>query len=145
MEKVIEMNEIENNDYIIQYEYAKQYTKQNRIVKFIAVFTIILIITSVILLVFLPIIGLKLNYEYEYILASITGLFVFISAILILIFSRCPKCGKLQPSDYVEIGINPAEVSYGRGVTPFRKRCFYCSTYLSLEKLDKDMKSKKRA
>lgn len=132
------MKKIKDDEYKIQYNYAKRYTQKNKFVKFISITTFILIAISVVLLVFMPIIGFNLNVSYEYILASITGFFIFISAVLILIFSRCPKCGKLQPADYVEVGISPIEISYNQGITPFRERCFYCGTYLSLRKLDKD-------
>ncbi|QEY25968.1 hypothetical protein [Neisseria zalophi] len=75
-----------------------------------------------------------------------SGLFVllfivaFFCPIHILIFGRCPKCRKVQPGGYrgAEVGGEGVGLSRGNGFTPFRKRCYFCGTYLSVKQLEKD-------
>ncbi|MDO5638602.1 MAG: hypothetical protein Q4G28_01895 [Neisseria sp.] len=64
---------------------------------------------------------------------------IFFAPIHILIFGRCPKCKKVQPAGYSNADISKGvSISYTRGFTPFRKRCYYCGTYLSVKQLKKD-------
>lgn len=70
----------------------------------------------------------------------------FFTPIHILIFGRCPNCKKIQPAGYADADISTGiEMSYTRGFTPFRKRCYYCGTYLSVKQLEKDKLKAKQA
>lgn len=125
------------NEYYYNQEltHAKCYQKTSFFSK---VCTIIFVLLWA--LIFLPgILGFEINKKTESVLLWSTGAITFLGSISTLIFARCPKCKKVQPAGYggAEVG-NGVGLSYTKGFTPFRKRCYYCGTYLSVKQLEKD-------
>lgn len=122
--------------YQKELNYSLCYQKRSFLAKVSFVFIILLSL----LMVFLPekwMAVIENRYKSIFIL-GVGGMIVF-HAFYTLIFARCPKCKKVQPVGYggAEIGTGVG-LSYTKGFTPFRKRCYFCGTYLSVKKLEKD-------
>lgn len=121
--------------YQQELKYALHYRKKSFLGRVSFACTIVL---SMVLWA-LEIWHINYNPEVKNILFGSLFLLGFFTPIHILIFARCPKCKKVQPAGYggVEVG-NGIGLSYTKGFTPFRKRCYYCGTYLSVKQLEKD-------
>ncbi|OSI32999.1 hypothetical protein [Neisseria dumasiana] len=123
-------------EYEQQLNYALHYKKSS----FLAKLSFIVIILSAILAIFLPLELVKIiETKYANIFLFGLGSLIIFCILNTLIFARCPKCKKVQPAGYggAEVG-SGVGLSYTKGFTPFRKRCYYCGTYLSVKQLEKD-------
>ena len=56
--------------------------------------------------------------------------------IIFIMFFECPNCGTHPKSRSFSFG---SEISYGKGINPFPKRCECCGFYLSRKTLLKDV------
>lgn len=131
----MKQNLLDEEVYHREREYALIYQKKSLLGKAIS----IIIVISAIIILILDKLGVELGAQIMDVVGLLSFILVFFGAIYILIYCRCPKCKQIQPAGYggVEVG-SGVGVSYSRGFTPFRKRCYHCGTYLSVKQLEKD-------
>lgn len=79
----------------------------------------------------------------EWLLIPIAVIILF-AIFTTLIWARCPHCNSLQPGYQYSFSIfNGISASYGKGISPFAKRCVECDYYLSQRVLNKDLQKQK--
>lgn len=121
--------------YDQELKYASRYSNKS----FLGRISFIVSIVLSLILWILEVCEINYHSTIRYVLFGLLFVLGFFTPVHILIFARCPKCKKVQPAGYgsAEVGTE-AGLSYTKGFTPFRKRCCFCGTYLSVKQLEKD-------
>lgn len=134
MSKYIDLTSYTN--FVAQLENAKKYERKSAPSK------IAFIGLRYIGILFFIIINIEHLYNYQIIIIFLKILLILIFIFILIytpIFARCPHCNKLQQAKYLNLNLlGKIEIEYGKGFSPFAKRCCKCNYYLSVKTLLKD-------
>ncbi len=96
---------------------------------------------SLALLIFLEkIFGIQLENQYPVLFFILIAASLFLGVLGTIFYAKCPNCNSLQPGKYYSFSFAEGgfTAQYGKGVSPFAKRCIKCQCYLSVKQLEKD-------
>lgn len=136
-QKPMSFDLLDDNIYAEQLSNAQKYEEKSKLGKY-GVYGFGFVMS----IIFIP--DIFFNHKMPTWLLVPMAISIIFAIFATLIWARCPHCNSLQPGYQYSFSIfNGISASYGKGISPFAKRCVECDYYLSIRALNKDLEIQK--